>query len=823
MKHLGRRFLGFLGMVALLLAGHSCGQREESPAETLTAQGLLAPVEIMTDPWGVSHIYASNQHDLFFAQGYNAARDRLFQFEIWRRMATGTLSEVFGKRFLEQDKGARLLRLRVDIEEEMAHYHPQGREIIRAFVEGVNAYVDRALSRPEELPMEFRLLGIEPGPWTPEVVVSRHNGLFRNAGLEVELAQAVAKAGSEAVKEFAYFDPPDPELTAPEGIDLAVIKEEILGLYRASRRRPRFLPRDVVDPEARSQEPDPEARGAAAEWPLEFLSTAARQRELERGSNNWAITPERSSTGAAFLANDPHRSLQAPSLRYFVHLNAPGWNVIGGGEPALPGVSIGHNEHGAWGLTIFSVDQEDLYVYETHPEDPLRYRYGQGWEEMRVEEEVVPVKGQESRRVELKFTRHGPVLFEDPQNRRAYALRAAWLEKGTAPYLASLRMGQAKSWQEFRQACSYFLTPSENMLWADREGNIGWQATGITPRRPNWNGLLPVPGDGRYEWDGYLPVLDLPHDSNPSSGFLATANENNLPEGYRPLVGWRWAEPFRRQRLEEVLSGSQKLGLEQMRDLQLDYLSIPARQLTPLLLEAAGDSPSQADQSTPNWQRALEALKDWDYRMTADSQAAAVYALFERDLRARLAKSLYPELIKELGPPNLFQTLRWVTEPHPDLGANPVGARDRLLLSALSQALRELAKRMGDDFSQWRYGSPDLHHVQIAHPLSKALRRDLAEQFNHGVLPRGGSRHTVNMTTGNDNQTSGATFRIIADLSDWDASLATNSPGQSGDPSSPHYGDLFLPWANGEYFPLLFSRSQVEDRSQSKLLLTPRE
>ena len=254
------------------------------------------------------------------------------------------------------------------------------------------------------------------------------------------------------------------------------------------------------------------------------------------------------------MANDPHRVIEAPSLRYWVHLVAPGWNVIGGGEPVLPGVSIGHNEHGAWGLTIFGSDSEDLYVYETNPANPNEYRYQGRWEAMRVVPDTIPVKGQADAKVELKFTRHGPVLHEDRANRRAYALRAAWMEQGGAPYLASLRMNQARTWEEFRDACSYNRMPSENMVWVDRKGNIGWQAAGIAPLR-SWSGLLPVPGDGRFEWEGYLPITALPSEVNPARGYVATANHYLFPNDYAYDAArhWTWADPYRARRIEEVL------------------------------------------------------------------------------------------------------------------------------------------------------------------------------------------------------------------------------------------------------------------------------
>ena len=307
------------------------------------------------------------------------------------------------------------------------------------------------------------------------------------------------------------------------------------------------------------------------------------------------------------MANDPHRALLLPSLRYWVHLVAPGWNVIGAGEPALPGVSVGHNEHGAWGFTIFPIDQEDLYVYETDPADPSRYRYRGGWETMRTIRETIAVKGAAPAAVDLKFTRHGPVVSEDPAHHRAYSIRAAWLEQGGAPYLASLRLDQAASWAEFREACRFFLVPSENMVWADRDGHIGWQAVGLAPRRQGWTGLLPVPGDGRYEWAGFLPVLELPHLADPPRGWIATANQDNLPRGYPFAVSYQWTEPFRFARIEEVLGSPRRLTMTDSMQLQQDELSLPSRSLVPML---RGLKPVRVDTAG-----AAERLLAWDFVM----------------------------------------------------------------------------------------------------------------------------------------------------------------------------------------------------------------
>ena len=485
-------------------------------AVTLDVAGLSQPVEVLRDRWGINHIYAKNEPDLFFVQGYTAARDRLFQFELWRRQATGTVAEILGPKELKRDIGTRLHMFRGDLKAELNWYHPRGEAIITAYVRGVNAYIAEALRSPSTLPIEFTMLGITPAPWTPEVIISRHNALLSNIGQELNMAQAVRVLGAEKVKEIQYFQGGDPNITPDPAVDLSLLNSSILDLYNAFRR--------------------PIVFGSAAQAP-EPGALELSQRDEDIGSNNWVVSGKLTQSGYPLMMNDPHRNQSAPSLRYWVHLVAPGWNVIGGGEPVLPGVSIGHNEYGAWGLTIFGTDSEDLYVYETNPANPNQYRYRGAWEDMRVVKDTIRVKGAAPVSVDLKFTRHGPVLFEDAAHRKAYALRAAWMEPGSAPYLASLRMNQAKSWEEFVEACTYSRIPSENMVWADRKGNIGYQAVAITPLRPNWSGLVPVPGDGRYEWNGYLPINALPHAANPDKGYVVTANNYLFPPDFQVQGG----------------------------------------------------------------------------------------------------------------------------------------------------------------------------------------------------------------------------------------------------------------------------------------------
>ena len=814
-KRVLSRFARFAATLAAVLpaTGWEAGA-QEARRETLAAPGLIAPVEIVTDRWGISHVYAENEHDLFFAQGWAAARDRLFQFELWRRRATGTVAEILGPRELERDVGARLFRFRGDMTTEMRHYHERGDTIIPAFVDGVNAWIERTEREPDLLPLEFGLLGIEPGRWTPEVVVSRHQGLVSNVTRELDNARAVAALGAEAVKELEYYIG-DPDLTIDPAVDVALLDDRILDLYRAHRRPIVFEPEDVAAAH----------RGDRATF--ERLAAAQPSEiDLERnghdaiGSNNWVVHGTRTLSGYPIMANDPHRAQSAPSLRYWVHLVAPGWNVIGGGEPVLPGVSIGHNEHGAWGLTVFGQDNEDLYVYETHPDDPGRYRHLGRWEEMTVIRETIPVRGRGGVEVELKYTRHGPVVFEDPDNHVAYAVAAAWLDYGSAPYLASLRMDQATTWEEFVEACSYSRIPSENMVWADRAGNIGYQAVGVSPIRPNHSGLVPVPGDGRYEWDGFLPIKALPSVVNPPKGYFGTANNYTLLDVPARYPHWEalhytWGDQMRAARVEEVLAAARHMTVVDNMRLMMDELSVAARNLVELLRDLPGLD-GRAD-------RARRMLLDWDAVLDRESAAAAVYVSWERELRAAVRRTVVPAAARDyVRSVNTKRLIDWLTAPDGRFGDDPLAGRDAVLRETLSAALDGLRDRFGTaDATAWQYGGERFKHVLIRHPLSAAVDAGLRRRLDVGPFPRGGYGGTVHNTGNGDNQTSGASFMIVADTADWDNSVGLNTPGQAGDPDSPHYRDLFEVWARDRYFPIFFSRAKIDSVTESVTLLRP--
>lgn len=782
-------------------------------AEIIETEGLNAPVEIIKDKWGISHIYAENQADLFFAQGYNAARDRLFQFEIWRRKATGTLAEIMGEKALEHDKGARLLRFRNDLAAELAHYHEDGTEIINSFVAGVNAYIHETEKNPDLLPFEFNVLGIKPGYWTPEIVISRHNALTGGISNEIMLSKAITAIGAEKVREYMPFYR-DTYLEAFDGIDLSKVTSDIMAGYRASRSMPEFDTSDLANPSMASAVNQSIDSFDEQFWndPIEGINNI--------GSNNWVISGDKTASGKPIMANDPHRTIQSPSLRYMVHLNAPakdgkrGWNVIGGGEPVLPGVSIGHNEFGAWGLTIFRIDQEDLYVYEINPDNPNQYKYNGRWADMHTEETTIKVRGQADVTVTLKYSIHGPVIHEDSENNIAYGLRAAWLDIGATPYLASLRMDQAETFEEFRDACSFSGLPGENMVWADKMGNIGWQSVGLTPVRFGWDGSLPVPGNGEYEWTGYVPIKKMPHVTNPKSGWYGTANHHNVPDGYPNIFSDFYSDPARYHRLTEYMARAQNHTIEDSERLQYDNKSMNAERIMPFI--KALELPTSIDLEETH-----EILTNWNYRLDRDSAGAIIFDLWEQSM----IYQLYDRLIDQkdrasVSMPSRQKVTEWIESASTfAFGDNAVATRDLMMIAALDIAQTALIEEFGSNTDNWAYGK--IHHAEIIHPLNHLLDDEKRKQVKIDRLPRGGGGNTLNANHGNDRQRSGASFRMIVDTADWDKAVGTNSPGQSADPRSPHYDDLFEGWNKGNYFPMLYSKELIKQNVSEEIHLKP--
>jgi penicillin amidase len=796
-----------LFLVALLLADSIQGGARQPAATPVVVSGLERPVQVLVDQWGVPHIYAERHYDAFAAQGFAAARDRLWQMDLWRKRGLGEMAKDFGPAYVENDRMARAVLFRGNLYREWLAYASDAKRIAESFVAGINAYVELTERQPELLPEEFRLLGYRPARWqAADIVRIRHHGLTLNLTNEIDRAEVYCKDGPDAPRVDWMRRELDPDITPalPAGLDPCALPfERLREAYNLATARPRFTTAAAAV----------EAAAAAAASPEEAIL---------QGSNNWVVSPGRSATGRAVLASDPHRTHSAPSLRYISHLVAPGLDVIGAGEPFLPGISIGHNEAIAFGLTRFYIDQEDLYVYETNPDRPEEYRYKGRWEPMETISERIEVRGEAPRTVSIAFTRHGPVLATDAKGRRAFALRAAWLDAGMAPYFGAIEYMRARNWDQFASAMNRWGAPAENQVYADTTGNIGWIPAGLTVVRPNWDGLTPVPGDGRYEWDGYRDMDELPRAFNPSSGHVVTANENTIPPDHparRKSVGYEWSDDTRARRLGQLIASRTPHRLEDSQAFQLDTTSLPAQRVVRLLTGVTASA--TATTAHPHVNRALDLLRGWDGNVRADSAAAAVFEVwFTSHLRRSVvAAVLPPAAAARVGGGDASRVLQ-VLEGHGSWLTRE--RRDRILVDSLTNALVEIEKRLGPDPARWQWGQ--LHQAVFEHPLAARIDADTRRRFTVGTWPIGGSNFTPMATSYRSTTyqlTGGASFRMVADVGNWDASVAINTPGQSGDPSSPHYRDLAPLWAEGRYFPLTYSREAVEKSTRTRFELTP--
>jgi penicillin amidase len=781
---MGRFFINFAFSLSLLCTSAAVIAEQPNPLtvdSTYKVAGLSLPAEIIVDEWGVPHIYANDHYDVFFVQGFNAARDRLWQIDTWRRRGLGQLSEVFGADYVAQDKAARMFLYRKDMYSEWLAYGNDAKRITESFVAGINAFVKVAQQNPDLMPPEFALLGYAPSIWQPEDVVRiRSNGLWRNVVTEVWRARLACK---DQLKEAAQWKVLEPswEAKVPKGLDPCVIPDDVLDNYLLAKAPVKFQ----ANPKQQT-----------------LAQAVVDAHRLDVGSNNWVVAGDRTTTGRPILADDPHRGHAVPSLRYIAHLNGPGIDVIGAGEPALPGISIGHNERIAFGLTIFPIDQEDLYVYRKAKNG---YRYQNGVEPFTKVTEVIKVKGAPSKSVELLFSRHGPIVNQTKKH--AFAVRAAWLEPGMSPYFGSIEYMRAQNFREFVGALNRWGAPSENQVYADADGNIGYKPAGRFPKRDNWDGLLPVPGDGSYEWDGYFDMDVLPEEYNPERGFSGTANAMSLPDNY-PIetykVGFEWSAPWRYRRLWEVLEADDEHSMEDSLALQRDYESVFARSVlaqVPVLLSR------KAAQS--------QLLAGWDHKLTTDSPAAALWNVwYYRHLGPALGETLSKDpgaASPRIDTQTVLELLK--TEKGQSIASNTLAA-----------AWNETKDLLGDEPSDWQWG--DLHKIKFSHPLLAMATGKLKTQMAIPEYPRGGSENTTNNTGYNPDNflvRSGASFRMVVDVGNWDEAKMTNVPGQSGNPGSPYYDNLLRNWATDSHLPMVYSKARVEAHKAFTITLEPAE
>jgi penicillin amidase len=779
---LTRRFLRALLIVIAIIVVAAAGGgtylfRRAFPVTggRLTVSGLRSEVEVIRDRWGVPHVFARNTHDLIFAQGYVHAQDRLWQMELNRRAASGRLSEISGRSTLETDRFLRTIGLRRAAEAEVQRLSPDAKAMLERYAAGVNAFLDTPRRR---LPIEFTILGFSPEPWTPtdSLAFAKLMGwiLSGNWGEEILRAHLLSRFGPEGVQV----------LLPPYPADAPVI----------------------VPAEAEYRSWNPTAL-------LRLLDLAQRPSGL--GSNNWVIAGARTATGTPLLANDPHLEAAMPSVWYEMHLSGGGYNAIGSTFPGTAGIVIGHNDTIAWGVTNAGPDVQDLYIERFDPNDPTRYLYKGQWLKAQVIQEKIAIKGAEPVIETVRVTRHGPILNGVVEGLGAFlALRWTALEPGTLVE-SVWRVGLAKNWDEFRQALALWTVPAQNFVFADRAGNIGYQLPGRIPIRAKGDGLVPVPGwTGEYEWVGEVPFEALPSASNPSRGFIVTANNQIVPDNFPYLISRDWDPGYRAGRITALLSEMPNATIEQIQRVQMDVTSLPGQALVRALQGVRVSEDPAAG--------ALAELRAWNGVLAADSRAAAIYQTFRLSLLPLLFKDvLGPDLFERyLARPDAWQSVitRLLADPQsPWWGPD---GRDAVVTRALNDAIDVLTAKLGTDRGRWTWGR--LHVMEFVHPIGRISA--LAWIFNATAPATGGDIFTVN-NGGFDRktyrQTVVASYRQILDPGDWDRSVSIHTTGQSGLPFHRHYRDFVPMWATGQYHPMFFSRERIDAAADGRLVLSP--
>lgn len=787
------------GAAAVGLGSYILWRRLGQPVEGVEeVSGLEGIVEVRRDRWGIPHVYAASTRDLFFAQGYVHAQDRLWQMELNRRAAEGRLSEVVGARSLEVDRFMRRVGLGRAAREEAAQLEQEEREVLEAYCAGVNAFLRGHRWR---LPPEFLILRFRPEPWSPadSLAWGKLMALTISLNWDSELLRGrfVHALGPERAAEL--------EPLYPEGHPLSVPPGEA---YRG-------LDVSVVEKLRQVQE---------------FIGVG-----MGGGSNGWVVDGSRSVSGSPLLASDPHLAPAIPGVWYENHLVAPELAITGVSLPGLPGVIIGHNGHIAWGITASMVDIQDAYLERMDPERPHWYEYRGAWEMGRVEREVIAVRGRSAPVVEeIIVTRHGPIVTPALRNEhRPVALRSLVLDPGH-PIAAGLMLNRARNWDEFCGALRRWTVPSVSFLYADTAGNIGYALGGRVPLRAKGHGLVPAPGwTGEFEWAGFVPFEGMPRALNPDSGLALSANNRIVgPDFPYPIEG-EWIDGFRARRIAELLRGRERHSIADFEAMHQDVYSIPGKLVAEQLGELSPAGP------TPDLRGALELLRSWDGCLQAESAAGAIYEVFRLKLLRNLLAPKLGDLTDEyfggavhgmsFTGTYLFRSssfmIRRLTlrEPH-WLDGTGCATWEALMLTSLEEALGELREKQGPDVRRWTWGR--LHPVSFTHPLGRS--RALAPLFNLGSWPLGGDMDTILQTAFSHRlpfqvRSWMPSYRQIIDLSDVRRSVAVHTPGQSGLPSSRHYADLLPLWYEGRYHPMLWDRVDIEAHTESVLWLKRRE
>jgi penicillin amidase len=844
-----------VGMLSLLSVRQSFPITEGSVTTSniedtalITVRGVDQPVDIYRDSMGIPHIYAATLHDLFYSQGYVHAQDRFWQMDFWRHIGSARLSEMFGESQVETDAFLRTLGWRQIAESEWDNLSPESKAILDAYTDGVNAYL--ADHSGMELSLEYGILKlINPGyavePWTPihSLTWAKAMAWDLRGNMDEEIERSILLKTLSA-EQVADLYPPYP-------LDHPVIVPEIGDFSKSST--PRFdhagsfpsLPSLSVFENVKNN--------------LAALDSVLGPSGTEIGSNNWAISGSRTVSGKPLLANDPHLTIQMPSIWYQIGLHckprsdACPYDVAGFSFAGAPGVVIGHNDQIAWAVTNVGPDVMDLYIEKVNPENPNQYEVNGQWLDMTLREEIIQVAGGDPVTVTVRATRHGPVISDtyEPLLQNVKQVEGATPVKPYTeqagiplpdPYVVSLRwtalepgsvfeaiwgFDKARNWDEFREAARGFEVPAQNLLYADISGNIAYQMPGKIPVRKNGDGRFPVPGwTDEYEWTGYIPFEELPYQVNPPSGYIVTANNQVPPNGYTYPISTDWDYGFRAARIVDMIKNApEPIDISYFQKMQGDAQNLSAEFIIPALAAA---NPGFAN---PNEAIALNMLQKWNSQDSMESNAAAIYEWYWWDLLMDTFMDDLPEDYWPDGGDRWFEVMRQLVQmpnsPWWDdqTTEDKVETRDEILLRAFSETVSQLEENHGKDPARWpEWG--ELHTSTFRNAtLGESGIAPIEALFNRGPFPTAGGASIVNATAWKVGESFDVTWlpsmRMIVDLSNLNNSVTVHTTGQSGHAYHDHYIDMADLWRKIQYYPMWWEEASIINDSEGHFQFLP--